>query len=330
MLKRAFGQMLIFTLVCLVALAWGAVAVASTGKMRAKPPEVRQVIMIGDRLVDVAHELGVLPVAMSVRGSLWPKAKQLKTASQILGCPNYVTKKNKEAVPEALKRYPDVQRLLVEKSENFCLYRPAVKPTDIAAIVGDTVAVEYVDFTQGVGPAILEVGKVLGLEEKAEKLAGKYREATDRLEALKKKVGKLGLNVVVINGVLSKAGKKFLRVETPGGYSDRFMLEPLGCKNVGDGLTAGKKPEKGHVTIRSLRKLLEIKPDALVITGDAAAVQMALHQAVVETPELAELPLITQQAVYALPAYYDSGVLEYPEIFTVWATVLSAQAGTGN
>ena len=38
---------------------------------------------------------------MSVRGSMWPMAGKLKTASQVLGCPKRITV-NKNTVPEAL------------------------------------------------------------------------------------------------------------------------------------------------------------------------------------------------------------------------------------
>jgi len=55
-----------------------------------KAPEKIQAIMIGDRLVDVAYNLGVVPEAMSVRCSMWPMCKELSTASQVLGCPKCI------------------------------------------------------------------------------------------------------------------------------------------------------------------------------------------------------------------------------------------------
>ncbi len=65
-------------------------------------PEKADVIIIGDRLVDIAYNLGVLPAAMSVRCSLWPLCDTLKNTTQVLGCPNCLQKK--KAKP--LSRWP--------------------------------------------------------------------------------------------------------------------------------------------------------------------------------------------------------------------------------
>ena len=46
-----------------------------------------------------------------------------------------------------------------------------------------------------------------------------------------------------------------LRVEAPGGYSDHFLLEPLGCVNVGECFKqADKKVDKGHYPVRRKKR----------------------------------------------------------------------------
>ena len=69
--------------------------------------EKADVIIIGDRLVDIAYNLGVLPAAMSVRCSLWPLCDTLKTSVQVLGCPNCLQKKKGAPLIKFAKKTPD-------------------------------------------------------------------------------------------------------------------------------------------------------------------------------------------------------------------------------
>lgn len=317
---RKSTMQMIGILTCLLILtSWNTQANA----MRSPAPERIPAIMIGDRVVDIAYNLQVMPVAMSVRGSLWPMADKLKTTSQIIGCPNRVTVVSKKTVPEALKRY-GVNRLIVEKHDDFCVYKSKVKPENIMVLVeGMDVQIDVVDFSQGLEPAIIRMGQLLGREQQAETLVKTYRESLEKMKA-DLPAQPLGKNIVVVNGVLqAETGKVFLRVEAPGGYSDKFLLEPLGCSNIGDVLIGDKTVDKGHATIRSLSKLAELQADAIVITGDSSAVQRALHQAVQEHPELAEIKALRNHAVFSLPAYFDSSVIEYPLIFAHWANALA-------
>ena len=71
------------------------------------PPEKVEIFIIGDRVADIAHNLGVLSAAMSVRASMWPEAGQFKMVSHMLGCPNKVTVMNKEIIPKACVKNPD-------------------------------------------------------------------------------------------------------------------------------------------------------------------------------------------------------------------------------
>lgn len=71
-----------------------------------------------------------------------------------------------------------------------------------------------------------------------------------------------------------------------------------------------------------LDPMLSKAPDVIAVFGNAFAVQKALAAAVRQNPALAEIPAIRNHALYVLPQYVDSGVLEYPEALTLWADAL--------
>lgn len=317
-MSAILSQLLLCFIVSLVCLPTD---MASAAAMK-NPPTKVDAIVIGDRVVDIGLSLGVVPTAISVRGSFWPKSNELKLVSKMLGCPGCVTKKSKGRVPKAIKQY-GVKRIIVEKSDHYCLYKPEVKPENIAPILeGMDVTVEYVDFTKGVDNAILQVGKLFGKEQEAEKLVQDYGKQLAKLEEMKKQPA-LNRKVVILNGIMQEGtGKSFIRVEAPGGYSDKYLLGPLGCENVGGMLAGERKVDKGHVTVRSLAKLKDIQPDVIVITGDSAPVQKRLNKEAKKSAEFASIPALKAQAVYSLPRYVDSGVLEYPEVYRLWAKTL--------
>ncbi len=292
--------------------------------MKSPPPEKIKTIIIGDRVVDIAFNLGVIPEAMSVRGSLWPMAKRLKTASQMLGCPRCVSIK-KQVVPNACKKM-GISRIIVEKSDPFCLYMPKVKPENIVPIMEKQgVKIEFVDFSAGLEQAVLKVGRLVGREAKAEVVIERYKKD---LAAAKTKLParKLGNKVIILSGTYQPStGKCLLRVEAPGGYSDRFLLGPLGCVNVGDCfMPAGGKTEKGHYLVRKTRKgmdlapIIKANPDVIVMTGDAFAVQKTIRTYSKEHPEIMKVKAVKEMALYNLPFYADSGVLEYPVVLLKW------------
>jgi len=287
-------------------------------------PRRIKAIMVGDRLVDIAYNLGVLPEATSVRCSIWPMCKQLLSASQVLGCPKCIVDKNPTIVPDTAKKR-GIKRIIIEKHPSFCIYKPKVKPSNIVPLLkGKGLSIEYVDFSQGLESAIRQAAKLLGCQSRADALINRYRKALAKAKnALPRE--KLLKKVIIINGTYQgSTGKTFLRVEMPGGYSDRFLLEPLGCTNVGDILKSpNKKVDKGHFLIRKLEALASAQPDAIVMTGDAFAVQKALAAAVKNNPALARVPAIKDLAIYCLPFYADSSVIEYPAILRQWIDALS-------
>ncbi|NDV19064.1 ABC transporter substrate-binding protein [Pseudodesulfovibrio sp. JC047] len=294
----------------------------------AKAPERIKAVMVGDRLVDVSLKLGVVPEGMSVRLSMWDdKAPALRLATQVLGCPNYVTMKHPEAIGNFMKER-GITRLILEKSTKFCLYKQKVTLEKVADLVKDVpnVTIEYVDFTKGVVPAITQAAQLLHKEDKGRLVIASYEKAMKKVEAAMP-AKKLGRRVLVLNGNYSVAtGKTFIRIEAPGGYSDQYMLDPLGCVNASKAmLTDTMKVSKGHVSAGRLKGLEKANPDVIVATGNGFAVQMALHRAVKKNPALADIPAIKNGAIYTLPFYGDSSVLEYPQIFRQWLLALEEQ-----
>ncbi len=289
-----------------------------------KTPKRVKVIMIGDRLVDIAFNLGVLPEAMSVRCSMWPMCEKLLSATQIMGCPKCIVDRIPNIVPDTAKKR-GIKRIIIEKHPNFCFYKPKVKPANIVPLLkGKGMTIEYVDFSNGLESAIRQTAELLGCKSKANALIKRYNKAMAKAkDALPKE--KLGKKVVIINGTYQRAtGKTFLRIEMPGGYSDHFMLDPLGCKNVGDALKSKNgKVSKGHFSIRKLNSLIKANPDIIIMTGDIFAVQKALAIGVKKNPALAELSAIKAMAIYGLPFYADSSIIEYPSILRQWADALS-------
>ncbi len=252
--------------------------------MRTPPPERIDAIIVGDRIVDIAYNLGVLPRAMSVRGSQWAMARKLKVSSQILGCPMFTTVKKKETIPNALKKF-GIKRVIAEKNTSFCLYKPMVKPAKIADILkGTDTVIEYVDFTKGLEPAVRQTAKLLGKEDRVDALLEKYNSSLSK--AQKKQPKDLGKKVIIFNGTYQQGtGKTAIRVEAPGLYSDRFFLDPMGCTNVGDAFKpANGKMDKGYYPVQKkkggmvLDPLVKANPDIIVITGNSYAVEKNLYE----------------------------------------------------
>ncbi|KMY66219.1 hypothetical protein AAU61_17160 [Desulfocarbo indianensis] len=310
-LRAALGSAVIM----LAALALSAVPALAAEKYQKIEP--RNMIIIGDRAVDIAFHLGVLPTGMNVRCSLWPMCDKLKVVSQPLRCPGCLTSGQTETLTKFIKA-KGIKLAIVEKSQPFCILKADSDPVKALPLLEKLgVEAKIVDFSQGVAPAIAQTAAILGKQEAGQALAAKYEKAVKKLDkAIAGK--KLGKKVVVLQGIYqAQTGKAFIQVEAPGGYADKFILEPLGCANVGQALVpAGKEPAKGHWTIRKLAGLAKAKPDAIVITGDSVAVQKALAEAIVAQPELGKVP------VFSLPRYIDSSVIERPEIVGKWLWAL--------
>ena len=137
-------------------------------KQKKSPPEKIKAIMVGDRLVDIAYNLGVVPEAMVVRCSLWPLCGKLKIMIQPLGCPRCVTSFKKKIIAETAERL-GIKRIIIEKNSNYCLYMPDVRPADVVPLLaGKGLAIEYVDFSNGLESAIRQTAELIGRRSVAE------------------------------------------------------------------------------------------------------------------------------------------------------------------
>jgi len=89
-------------------------------------------------------------------------------------------------------------------------------------------------------------------------------------------------------------------------------------------MPAGGKTEKGHYLVRKTRKgmdlapIIKANPDVIVMTGDAFAVQKTIRTYSKEHPEIMKVKAVKEMALYNLPFYADSGVLEYPVVLLKW------------
>ncbi len=303
-----------------VALALLALLALAAGPAQAKSYEAKRqanILIIGDRVVDIAYNLGVLPAGMSVRCSLWPMCAKIKVAAQPLGCPGCLAGAKKGKLGKFIKA-KGIKLALVEKSSPYCLFKPKTNPLDsVEYLQKQGVQVKIVDFSKGIVPAINQTAAILDRLQQGKALVVKYQKNVKRLE--KKIAGKkLNKKVVVLHGTYqAQTGKAFIQVEAPGGYTDQYILTPLGCRNVGSALVPkGRKPTKGRWTIRKLKGLASAKPDVIVLTGDSAAIQKALAAAIAGQAALCGVP------VFSLPAYIDSSVIERPLIVGKWAWAL--------
>jgi ABC-type hemin transport system substrate-binding protein len=70
--------------------------------------------------------------------------------------------------------------------------------------------------------------------------------------------------------------------------------------------------------------MITVDPDVIVMTGDALGVQKSLSDYFLKgNPELAQVKALKNAALYSLPFYADSSVIEYPAILAKWVAALS-------
>ena len=277
-------------------------------------------LVVGEQILDISSRLGYAPKAFVGRYSLWDQGPKMELVSHRLGCPVKVCKKSPKTVPTALAK-KNISHVIIQKSKTYCLYKK-VAPPCVQKKLGDRsdLTIDTIDFTRGLDSAVLQVATLLGCPEKAAPLMETYEK---QMAVAQKNLGRVapGKRVVILSGTFQRdTGKTFLRVEAPGGYSDKYMLAPLKAENVGLGLKVGNgKISKGHFTIRKLAPLAKINPDIIVLMGDTGAVQKALNKAVAKHPELARVKALANQAVYALPFYAHCDPLAYPAKLNKWA-----------
>ncbi len=309
--------------VCLISLFCMCLFFVPQGAWAAKanpPLKSFNALVVGEQILDIAIRLGFAPKAFVGRYSLWDGGEKLEWVSHRLGCPVKACKKSPSLVPKALEK-KKISHVIIQKGGEYCLYKKVKPQCVMENLEGrNDLTFDTIDFSKGLAPAVLQVATLLGCPEKAAPLMEKYEK---EMAVARKNLERVspGKRVVILSGTFQRdTGKSFLRVEAPGGYSDQYMLTPMGAENVGMGLKRGDgKIDKGHFTIRKLAPLVQINPDIIVIMGDSAAVQKALNKALTKHPELAQVNALKAGAVYTLPFYAHCDPLAYPTKLNKWA-----------
>lgn len=266
-------------------------------------------IFISDRITDVAYRLGAVPVAYCAR-CCWPMTqKELSTVTR-LGCYRRATV---DSIIKTAEKHK-VRLILIENgsvtiNKDWNWTDKFLKP-----LKEHGYDIHVINFSEGVPRAILEIGKALGRKDKAMDLA---REYTRSLKRIRNAIPATRADKKIL--ILHGWGKRGVRVEAPGGYSDRFFLEPLGCVNVGILIKKqDTKVNKGYFPLKSWQAVLKANPDIIVTYGNSYTVQKSLVRALKRRSELAKVTAIRDHAVYTLPFYMDSSVTQYPKVLKVW------------
>ena len=284
--------------------------------------ETIKVIMVGDRLVDIAYNLGVVPEAMVVR-CIWPAVSNELNSVRSLGCPRCVTIKKKAGVAE-FAATNGIKRILIENSKDFSLHMPTANPMKVVPqLKGKGFELGFVNFSDGIESAIEQTGKLLSREAEAEKLIKSYKSRLNK--SLKKMPDKKqDKKVLILRGIpVGKTGKFFIQVEASKGYSDLFFLNSMGCKNVGDLLQSeGTKVTKGYFLLKKMADIAKANPDVIIITGESLPVQKGLNKALKKNSSLYDISAVKNREIYSLPSYIDSSVIEYPYILMQWISAL--------
>lgn len=272
--------------------------------------ETVNAIFISDKITEIAYRLGVVPVAYCGR-CWWPMVQKELSTVKRLGC-------YRGATLESVLKTAEEHKIKLVLVEPGC---PSIfrKGWDWNKKFGEPLKekgynVQLIDFSRGVPQAVIDIGKLLGKEDTAGKLADDY---TEHLKSTRSKISSPKKNKKIL--VLKGSGRRGIQVEAPGGYTDRFLLEPLGCVNVGDVLKGDNTQVKiGHFNLENWQAVARANPDIIVKCGNPYPVERGLAKALKKYPDLLEVKAIKDHAVYKLPVYIDSSVTQYPRILSTW------------
>ncbi|MFH1139630.1 MAG: ABC transporter substrate-binding protein [Pseudomonadota bacterium] len=278
-------------------------------------------VFIGDRVVDAAYHLGVVSDLVVVECDN-PNLEKLRSLQvRKLSCPGKFSLKRDAMVEAILKQ--GVTRVICDKEPKSCSTGPKISQDQPFVPEHKDLKVEYIDFSEGLEPAIRNLAKSLNKEAEGEKLIERYNQEAAVVEKNipKEKIGK---KVLVLNGVYQPAtGKTFVQMESKGGYGEMFFLDRLGCENVTSTLGIAQTGNKPYVTVRNLKSLKGTQVDLIVSTGDTYAVQKFLYDQLKQDPGLAGMPALKNMAVFSLPIYNGGSPLEYPENLNRWLAALT-------
>lgn len=298
----------------LLVFCFSSMAAAKTSELKSV-----HIFMMGNRLIDVAYNLGYIPEVAAAGCSSYIK-KKIEGKSKLMGCPGKLLNKLEKTF-DTIAKEKGITRFIVEKNIQSCTAHKGI--SDIKT--KEAYSVETVDFSKGIDSAVSQVAKILDCPEKGEKLLARYNK---KLNKVKKQIPEItkGKKVLILSGTyIEQTGKKFLQVETAGNCSDTYFLSQLGCENAsGKLITKRTKIKKGMFKIRDLRDLKKAEPDVIAIVGNSFAVQKSITDLLKKDPELIKkVPAFSNLAVYSLPAYTDKSILDYPLALKQWADAMA-------
>lgn len=271
--------------------------------------ETVNAVFISDRITDIAYHLGVVPVAHCGCCN-WPMARKELSTVAGLGCYGCATVDS--VIKKAGKH--NVRMILIEDGRVTKFKDWNWKDKYFEPLEKRGYEVYAISFSKGIPQAILDIGKLLHREEKAGELAAKY---TRDLEKTMKAISASGSGKKIL--ILQGVGRRGIRVETPDGYAEQYLIGPLGCINVGN-LVRGRDVEvtKGYFVLDNWQAIVGANPDIIVKYGNVCTVEEGLVRALKKYPDLSNVTAIKNHAVYTMPSYTGSSVIEYPQILRAW------------
>lgn len=299
-------------LFCLMILLFqGTEAFSEDTQTRSLDYTTYKAIFISGKITDIAYHLRVLPVAYSARCG-WPMVQKELATVKRLGCYRCASV---DQVIQAAERH-NARLILIEDGQVSKLMDWNWKNKFYAPLKKRGFEVHLISFEGGVPKAIRQVGAILQREQRANRLAGSYARMEKRV--MKKLAGSPSHKKLLI---LQGQGRQAIRVETRQGSSEPYLLKPLSCSNVADQVKPpDTKVVKGFFELKNSEwlRLVKANPDVIVKTGNVAAVEKALAQALRNYPELARVTAIRDHTIYTLPAYIGSDVIGYPRTLQAW------------
>lgn len=280
-----------------------------------EPTEMRNLIMIGDKLAHTARALGVLPRAMVT--SQIPLIEDFFPGIDHLECTRCIMTTKRRILHTAAKR-GGIQKILLEKDTAASDYWCGLNPSEMEnELTSDGYEVSVVDFSQGIHHGIRDTGKILGRDKLAERLIKHYDAQLEEVTALLPLGGKKRV-AAFVGFMHPMTHENFLIPQACDSFLSQKVMEPLGLENALEDLA----PLDELSPAEMMQRLTQTAPEVIVITGNAQAGLMAIRDAADADPAFREVPAVKNHAVHALPACSGGEPADYPQILGAWAHAL--------
>ena len=108
-------------------------------------------------------------------------------------------------------------------------------------------------------------------------------------------------------------------MEASDGYAEQYLVGPLGCINAANSAKSQDvEVTKGYFILDNWQAVVRANPDIIVKYGNVCTVEKGLVRALKKYSELSDVTAIKNHAVYTVPSYMGSSVIEYPQILRAW------------